>query len=54
MFIATIPAVMYVDRWGRKPTLVIGALGMAICHFIIVSTLDPFRIAYVLTPLRLP
>lgn len=37
MFIATIPAVMYVDRWGRKPTLIIGAIGMAICHFIIVS-----------------
>jgi MFS family permease len=37
MFIATIPAVMYVDRWGRKPTLIVGAIGMAICHFIIVS-----------------
>ncbi|KAF9735174.1 hypothetical protein PMIN03_008821 [Paraphaeosphaeria minitans] len=37
MFIATIPAVMYVDRWGRKPTLIIGAVGMAICHFIIAA-----------------
>lgn len=37
MFIATIPAVMWVDSWGRKPTLIIGAIGMAICHFIIVS-----------------
>jgi MFS family permease len=37
MFIATIPAVMWVDRWGRKPTLIIGAIGMALCHFIIVS-----------------
>ncbi|KAF2877159.1 general substrate transporter [Massariosphaeria phaeospora] len=35
MFIATIPAVMYVDSWGRKPTLIIGAIGMALCHFII-------------------
>jgi MFS family permease len=37
MFIATIPAVMWVDSWGRKPTLIVGALGMASCHFIIVS-----------------
>lgn len=29
---------MYVDKWGRKPTLVVGAIGMAICHFIIVSS----------------
>jgi sugar porter (SP) family MFS transporter len=35
MFIATIPAVMWIDRWGRKPTLVIGAIGMATCHIII-------------------
>lgn len=35
MFIATIPAVMYVDKWGRKPTLIVGAVGMALCHFII-------------------
>jgi len=37
MFIATIPAVMWVDSWGRKPTLIYGAIGMALCHFIIVS-----------------
>ncbi|KXJ90419.1 putative hexose transport-related protein [Microdochium bolleyi] len=35
MFLATIPAVLYVDRLGRKPVLAIGALGMALCHFII-------------------
>ncbi|ORX97685.1 general substrate transporter [Clohesyomyces aquaticus] len=35
MFLATIPAVMYVDSWGRKPTLIIGAIGMALCHMII-------------------
>lgn len=35
MFIATIPAVLYVDRLGRKPVLTIGALGMASCHYII-------------------
>jgi len=37
MFIATIPAVMWVDSWGRKPTLVYGAIGMALCHFIIAA-----------------
>ncbi|KAF1958569.1 general substrate transporter [Byssothecium circinans] len=43
MFIATIPAVMYVDRWGRKPTLIIGAVGMAICHFIIAAISASFE-----------
>ncbi|KAH8647800.1 general substrate transporter [Xylariales sp. PMI_506] len=35
MFIATIPAVLWIDRVGRKPVLAIGAIGMALCHFII-------------------
>ncbi|KAK6829699.1 MFS monosaccharide transporter [Apiospora arundinis] len=35
MFLATIPAVLWVDRLGRKPVLTIGALGMASCHYII-------------------
>ncbi|CAN8100976.1 unnamed protein product [Discula destructiva] len=35
MFVATIPAVLYVDRVGRKPVLAIGAIGMATCHIII-------------------
>ncbi|KAK4217561.1 general substrate transporter [Rhypophila decipiens] len=35
MFLATIPAVLYIDRVGRKPVLAIGALGMATCHIII-------------------
>ncbi|KAL1956883.1 hypothetical protein VTO42DRAFT_6731 [Malbranchea cinnamomea] len=37
MFLATIPAVMYVDKLGRKPVLITGAVGMAICHFIIAG-----------------
>ncbi|KAL4938286.1 hypothetical protein BDV06DRAFT_201168 [Aspergillus oleicola] len=37
MFIATIPAVIWVDKLGRKPILVIGAIGMAACHFIIAG-----------------
>jgi len=35
MFLFTIPAVMYVDKLGRKPVLVTGAWVMALCHFII-------------------
>lgn len=35
MFLATIPAVLWIDRLGRRPVMAIGALGMASCHFII-------------------
>jgi sugar porter (SP) family MFS transporter len=42
MFIATIPAVMYVDSWGRKPTLVVGAIGMALCHIIVAGIVASF------------
>ncbi|KAF3017713.1 hypothetical protein E8E14_002341 [Neopestalotiopsis sp. 37M] len=35
MFLFTIPAVLYIDRVGRKPVLAVGAIGMALCHFII-------------------
>ncbi|KKK25164.1 MFS sugar transporter [Aspergillus ochraceoroseus] len=37
MFIATIPAVIWIDNLGRKPVLVVGAIGMASCHFIIAG-----------------
>jgi len=39
MFIATIPAVLWIDRVGRKPVLTVGALGMALCHFIVAVIL---------------
>ncbi|KAJ7494772.1 general substrate transporter [Mycena galericulata] len=35
MFLATIPAVIWVDRIGRKPVLISGAFLMAFCHFIV-------------------
>ncbi|KAG6335664.1 hypothetical protein ID866_3422 [Astraeus odoratus] len=35
MFLATIPAVLYVDKAGRKPVLVSGAFIMATCHIIV-------------------
>ncbi|KAK3346626.1 putative hexose transport-related protein [Lasiosphaeria hispida] len=35
MFLATIPAVLWIDRVGRKPVLTVGAIGMGTCHLII-------------------
>ena len=35
MFVATIPAVLWVDNIGRKPVLVSGAMLMAACHIIV-------------------
>ncbi|KAI1424944.1 sugar transporter [Xylaria sp. FL1777] len=35
LFVSTIPAVLYIDRVGRKPVLTVGAIGMATCHIII-------------------
>ena len=35
MFLATIPAVIWVDSVGRKPVLVSGAFLMAACHLIV-------------------
>ncbi|KAM0502921.1 hypothetical protein ACHAPB_004502 [Verticillium nonalfalfae] len=39
MFIATIPAVLWIDRVGRKPVLTVGAIGMGTCHIIIAIIL---------------
>jgi len=37
IFLATIPAVLYIDKLGRKPVMLTGAVGMASCHFIIAG-----------------
>lgn len=43
MFLATIPAVLYLDKWGRKPTLISGAIVMGLCHFIVAGIIGQFR-----------
>lgn len=40
MFLATIPAVIWVDQLGRKPVLVVGAFWMAMCIFMSTSSSD--------------
>ena len=35
MFIATIPAVLYIDKLGRKPVMIAGGIGMVFCHMVI-------------------
>uniref|UniRef100_A0A060T9Q9 ARAD1C39600p n=1 Tax=Blastobotrys adeninivorans TaxID=409370 RepID=A0A060T9Q9_BLAAD len=43
MFLATIPAVLWVDQVGRKPVLVSGALLMGMCHFIVAGIIGGFH-----------
>lgn len=42
MFLATIPTVLYVDRLGRKPVLISGALLMGMCHFVVAGIIGQF------------
>ena len=35
MFLATIPTVIYIDKFGRKPIMIAGGIGMLFCHFTI-------------------
>ncbi|KAJ1797349.1 hypothetical protein LPJ59_003200 [Coemansia sp. RSA 2399] len=32
--LATIPAILYIDRWGRRKTVIIGSIGCAITYFV--------------------
>lgn len=43
MFLATIPAVIWIDDWGRKPVLVSGAFLMAGCHIIVAILFGLFH-----------
>jgi MFS family permease len=41
-FLFTIPAVLWVDQIGRKKTLIAGAIGMAVCHFIVAAIIASY------------
>lgn len=41
-FLFTIPAVLWVDRFGRRTILIAGAIGMAICHFIVAGLIGSY------------
>lgn len=41
-FLFTIPAVLYVDRFGRKTILIAGAIGMGSCHFIVAGIIGAY------------
>ena len=43
MFLATIPTVLYLDSWGRKPVLISGAIMMGICHFVVAGIIGQFK-----------
>ncbi|PPQ64606.1 hypothetical protein CVT26_002004 [Gymnopilus dilepis] len=43
LFLATIPAVLWVDKAGRKPVLVSGAFIMAACHIIVAILTGLFQ-----------
>jgi len=43
MFLATIPTVIYLDSWGRKPVLISGAIIMGICHFVVAGIIGQFK-----------
>ncbi|THW18743.1 putative MFS monosaccharide transporter [Aureobasidium pullulans] len=42
-FLLTIPAVLYVDKFGRKSILLAGAIGMGTCHFIVAGLVGTYE-----------
>lgn len=41
-FVFTIPAVLWVDKFGRKSILIAGGIGMAACHFIVAGIIGSY------------
>ncbi|KAF6750782.1 general substrate transporter [Ephemerocybe angulata] len=47
MLIATVPTVLYLDRVGRKPVLIYGALFMGTCHAVIAGLSGKYEDSWV-------
>jgi len=47
--VMTIPAILYIDRWGRRPVLLIGSTFMALWMFLIGGLMGRFGAPIVLT-----
>ena len=45
-FVSTIPAVLYLDRWGRRKTLMLGAAGMSIAQVIIATLYAVYKTTF--------
>ena len=49
-FVFTIPAVLWVDQIGRKKILMAGAIGMAVCHFIVAGIIGAYQKEFLTHP----
>jgi len=43
MFLATIPAVLFIDKLGRRPLLIAGGVGMTVCLAIVAGLTGSFE-----------
>lgn len=42
-FFSTIPAIMFLDRWGRRKVLIIGAIGMGVSQLIVGTLIAVYK-----------
>ncbi|KAE8321179.1 general substrate transporter [Aspergillus sergii] len=45
-FFSTIPAVMYLDRWGRRKTLMLGAAGMSVAQLVVATLYAVYKTTF--------
>ncbi|KAJ6036514.1 hypothetical protein N7540_000793 [Penicillium herquei] len=49
-FLSTIPAVLYLDRWGRRKTLIYGAIGMSIAQLVVATLWAVYQNTFITHP----